>query len=280
VVLTFAVGTASFTSGAALLLAAHGGPAAGVTVQCAVPRAILFAVVGSLIVLLSQAQRRQRELLARQALTLEQLTISRERNRLARELHDTLAHTLSALSVQLAALNASWEVDQAGARQRAQQAYDLTRTGLDEVRRALHALRASPVEALGLALALNRLATEAAARADLSLTFTVPATLPAIPFAVEQQCYRIVEEALNNVVRHAHAQHLRMACHQEGQGLTFVVADDGQGFAALAEPAAEHFGIMGMRERALLIGATLALHSRPHHGTTVQLTWPGERTPQ
>lgn len=277
VLVLFSVGTSFFTGVMALVLAAHGGPEPTAAVQDAIMRAILFTIVGSLIVLLSRSQRQQRELVANQALTLEQLTISRERNRLARELHDTLAHTLSALSVQLAALDATWDADPIGAHQRAQQAYTLTRQGLDEVRHALHALRASQVEALGLALALQHLANMAATRVDMELSCAVPATLPAIPVIVAEQCYRIVEEALNNVVRHAHAHQMRVECHHDGKKLTLIVADDGQGFDALSDPPPGHFGLIGMRERALLIGAAFVVQSRPQRGTTIRVTWQGER---
>jgi signal transduction histidine kinase len=93
--------------------------------------------------------------LARYATTVEQLTISHECNRMARDLHDTLAHTLSAVAVQLEALNAQFDSDTTGARETLRRTRELTRNGLQEVRRALNALRASPLEDLGLAQAIR-----------------------------------------------------------------------------------------------------------------------------
>jgi signal transduction histidine kinase len=99
-----------------------------------------------------------------------------------------------------------WDTDAAAARKALQQTRELTRNGLDEARRALHELRARPVEEL--ALALQRLAERAAHRAGLRLTFSAPPYVVGIRPEVEQHLYRVAEEALNNVVRHANARQL------------------------------------------------------------------------
>src|SRR5689334_14420819 len=108
---------------------------------------------------LIQRQREQRAALAdanrklaQYAAATEQLAISQERNRLARELHDTLAHSISGAAVQLEAVQALWDVQPGEARQMLDQALEVTQNGLTEARRALHSLRASPLEDLGLAL--------------------------------------------------------------------------------------------------------------------------------
>ena len=139
-------------------------------------RAVLFGMVGYIVVRLVRAGREQRAALTRAnrqlahyATTLEQLTISRERNRLARELHDTLAHTLSGVAVQLEAARSLWEGDPDGAKEMMDQSLASTRAGLGEARRAIHALRAAPVEDLGLALAIRELARSAAGRAEWDL---------------------------------------------------------------------------------------------------------------
>ncbi|HEV2237722.1 MAG TPA: sensor histidine kinase, partial [Ktedonobacterales bacterium] len=294
--LLMTAGTSLLAVVLALPLQAAGGPSITPTVQQAIGRFAIFMLVGSIIVQLSKAQRAQRDdearkraQLAQYATTLEVLAETRERNRLARELHDTLAHTLSAVSVQLKALDVQWESDPAGARSTLRQAQDLTRGGLDEARRALRGLRASPVEELGLALALRHAAEEAAARGRLVLAFAAPPQLTGLPPEVEQHLFRIGEEAINNVVRHARARRLEVTLAQPAGATALTVADDGLGFdpapAEGAMPpgwarqpsfpgAAPHYGLAGMRERALLLDAALTVRSRPGAGTTITVRAP------
>ena len=144
-------------------------------------RSLLFLLIGSIIVRLMRAQREQREALAkanielaRHATTIEQLATSRERNRLARELHDTLAHTLSGLAVQLEAIISIGEDDPKAIQGMLGQSLKTTRDGLHEARRAIQALRASPLEDMGLALALRSLAESAAERVGLALDLRLP----------------------------------------------------------------------------------------------------------
>src|SRR6185312_14246376 len=168
--------------------------------------------------------------LARYASALEQLAISRERNRIAREMHDTLAHTLSAVSVQLKALGVLWDSDPGEARRVLRATDDLTRSGLDEARRALHALRASPIEEMGLALALSRAAEEAKARGGFALIFSAPQQMTGLRPEVEQHLYRIGEEAINNIARHANARNVAVTLAQKDGATLLTVQDDGCGF--------------------------------------------------
>jgi signal transduction histidine kinase len=203
--------------------------------------------------------------------TLESLTISRERNRVARELHDTLAHTLSGLTVQLEAARAYWAVDPARAQALLDKAQDSARQGLQETRHALTALRASPLEDLGLALALRNLAEAAAARANLDLELSLPDSLPLMPPDVEQCLYRVAQEAIANVIYHADARHMKVALCRQSDSLELVVQDDGMGFAPDATVPPGHFGLAGMRERARLVAGHLTVQSQGGAGTTVRL---------
>ncbi len=248
-------------------------------------RLLLFTMCGYIVVRVTTAQRQQRiELaaknaqLAHYAATLEQLTITRERNRLAQELHDTLAHTLSALNVQLNALDVLWESNPQAARQKMKQMQELTRNGLNESRRALQALRASPIDELGLALALQRAAQTAAERAVAELTLTLPPNLAGIPPDVEQHIYRIAEEALNNIVRHTQAKHIALALQKSETAVTLGISDDGGGFDISETPLNGHYGIAGMKERAGLMNAVLELDSRLGMGTTIRLAVPLKET--
>lgn len=241
----------------------------------AVARLFIFGFAGYCIVRLTQAQRTSRReieqknaQLAHYALALEQLAITRERNRLARELHDTLAHTLSAVNVQLSALEVLWENDPSAARESLRKTQTLTRDGLNEARRALSALRASPLDELGLRLALERLAAQAAQRAGTALTLDLPTQIGALRPEVEQCIYRIAEEALNNAVRHAGARALALSLRAEAGQIILRVSDDGAGFDASASPNG-HYGLIGMRERAALVNGTLTIDSAADKGTQV-----------
>lgn len=173
-------------------------------------RTPFYLLIGYVIVRLVPAQRQQRRALtqtnaqlAQYATTLEQLAVSRERNRLAGELHDTLAHTLSGTAVQLEAIKIVWQTDPTQAQAMLEQSSQAIRTGLTETRRALRALRASPLEELGLALAVRSLAESVAAQTGARLDWHEPEQVDNLTPAVEQGVYRIAQEALANVAKHA-----------------------------------------------------------------------------
>ncbi|NNJ12717.1 sensor histidine kinase [Chloroflexales bacterium ZM16-3] len=211
--------------------------------------------------------------LAQYAAATEQLGVSQERNRLARELHDTLAHSLSGVTVELQAVQSLWDVNPGHARHLLSHALQAAESGLTEVRRALQALRASPLEDLGLALAVRDLATSAAVRASLRLDLDLPSRLLGIAPEVEQCVYRVAQEGLANVVRHADATSLRVALHCGTGGLTLTITDDGRGF----DPASvngTHYGLRGLHERAEMLGASLHVASAPQEGTTIRLLVP------
>lgn len=215
--------------------------------------------------------------LAQYAAAIEQLAVSQERIRLARELHDTLAHSLSGMAVQLEAVDALWEVDPREARQILDQARRASQSGLTEARRSLQALRASPLEDLGLGLAMRVLAKEVAARASLRLDLDVQDHLQNLAPEVEQCIYRVAQEALTNVARHADAKSLRVALRFESGALTLTIADDGRGFDPAAVKRAR-YGLQGLRERAEMVGAILHVTSSTPEGTLIRLVVPHAET--
>lgn len=279
VILGFIFGTAALEWGIFALLAAGDGPAMDLITEEVLIRVTLFGAVGYVVMRLSEAQRGQRDILAQKnaqlanyAITLEQLAISRERNRVARELHDTLAHTLSAASVQLEALGVLLDTaDLDAARANLTLTQDVMRNGLQEARRALRALRVSPLDDLGLSRALRQLAESTAAQANLKLGLHLPNEIDALPAEAEQHIYRIAEEALTNVVRHADAQTLSVDLTQVNGHMALTIRDDGVGFDQHQPPVEGKFGLLGMRERALLCDSTLTIDSRPQQGTTITL---------
>lgn len=240
----------------------------------------MFLLLGYIITRMMQVQRERRDFLTRAnvqltryATTLEQLAVSRERNRLARELHDTMAHALSAVSVQLEAVDSAWEVAPEQARALLHKSLAQTRSGLTETRRALQALRASPLDDLGLALAVRNLAEASARRTGMALNLAVDTELTDLPPDVEQGIYRVAQEAVENVVKHANASQLDVTLTQEDGQVTLRIGDNGLGFDTAAASVNGHYGVRGMNERADVMGAQFAIQSQPGQGTEVRLVW-------
>jgi len=277
-VIFFSGGMAVLTLGLHLFFFRPGGPSLLPPITVVIMQTISFLVVGYFISTLMRMLQQQQAALAQAnaqlinyAATQEDLTISRERNRMARELHDTLAHTLSALSVQLETINAYCEVDPAAAQRMLVTALSVTRAGLQETRRALKSLRASPLDDLGLVQALRQIATETATRANLRLNLQLPERLPPLSAALEQCLYRVTQEATANVAHHANAQTLTVHLSVNSD-ITLRISDDGCGFSPQQAESAGHFGMAGMRERAQLVGGTVSITSQPGQGTTMLLT--------
>lgn len=276
-VIVFSAGIALFTLGLHVYFYRPGGPSLLPPVTVLIIQTISFLFVGYFVSALIRRLKQQQAALAKAnaqlsdyAAAVEELAISRERNRMARELHDTLAHTLSALSVQLETVKAYWEVDLPTAQRWLDRSLAATRSGLQETRRALKSLRASSLDDMGLSLALRQMAAETAARANLQFTFSAPEHPPALSPATEQCVYRVAQEAIANVAHHASATKLavQLACNGV---VALEVSDDGRGFDPRLAESAGHFGLSGMRERAQLAGGELSISSQPGRGTRVRL---------
>ncbi|MHC1739851.1 MAG: sensor histidine kinase [Anaerolineaceae bacterium] len=238
---------------------------------------ISFVIVGYFInILVQQLNNQKNELseankkLVDYASTLENLTISRERNAMARELHDTVAHTLSGLSVQLETTRAFLDVDPDTAKSMLDRSLIATRSGLQETRRALQSLRAMPLEDLGLIKALEEIAESAAKRGNLQVELHLPKVDLRLPEAYEQVIYRITQEALNNILHHANAKKVQLSLNRYQEEIQLFIEDDGVGFNP-DQQYVNHFGLVGMRERAELVGGTFNIHSEVGKGTQVQL---------
>jgi signal transduction histidine kinase len=241
-------------------------------------RVVLLCIVPLIVSVLAARERQYlaavqgaHERFQRHAAAEEQLAASRERNRLARELHDTLAHSLAALSVQLEAVRTLLVHDPARAQEVVAEAAELARRGLQESRQAIQALRADPVETLGLATAIETELRTFEARTGIATTFHVAGREGELTADEAQVFWRIAEEALANIERHAEATRVTMRLAMGADRVDLEVADDGVGFDAAAVPD-DRFGLLGMRERAAIIGATLDLSSVPGKGTHIWLT--------
>ena len=243
---------------------------------------IAFLLVGHMIVSLVKVQREQRQSLtqanqrlAQYASTVEQLTISRERNRLARELHDVLAHTLSGVAVELEGLRAMLGRDPERSKELLNNSLQAVREGLTETRRALEELRAQPLEDLGLALAVRSLAESYASRDDFQVELGIDNDLGDYPADVQQCIYRIAQEALANVAEHAKAQRVQVILKKDKDQLQLIIKDDGKGFDPDDPGNKQHYGLLGMRERAEMIGGILSIESHGGAGTQVTFSYKG-----
>lgn len=242
-------------------------------------RTVLFFFVGNMINNLMQVQRRQNTRLVQYAATIEQLTISRERNRVARELHDVLAHTMSGVAVELEGVRAILHVDTDQAETLLNHSLSAVREGLNETRRALQALRASPLEDLGLGLAIKNLTETIAGPASLITNVQIDKDIPDYPNEIQQAFYRVAQEALTNVVTHAQASWVQVSLTQEGTILKLQVQDDGIGFDEKTIDSQQKYGLLGIRERAEIIHGHLSIESKIGAGTVMLFLYdanPGE----
>jgi signal transduction histidine kinase len=239
-------------------------------------RSLAFGTVGHIVHMLMETQRAQRKKLiqanlqlAEHATTLEQLATSRERNRLARELHDTLAHTLSGQIVTLEALKLDLNKDDQTF-ETINHLLETARTGLTETRRALKDLRSQQLEDLGFSIALTNLVQDAAARANAEPSIHIQNNLPHITQELEQCIFRISQEALENIVRHSDAAKIEMQVFYKTPDLWVKISDDGKGFSKSILKRNNSLGIKGMKERAQEFGGQLTLSSVPTQGTTLE----------
>jgi signal transduction histidine kinase len=240
---------------------------------------VVFLAVGFFIsFLMSRIRKQQQSLeeanlsLKHYASTLDQLATTRERSRLSRELHDTLAHTLSGLAVQLETVKAYWDVDRDMSHSSLEASLATAHSGLEETRRALKALRASPLDDLGFTGALRKMIQDTATRANLNLSLSMPDNLPVLSPDVEQCIYRITQEAITNVVNHAQAKNLNVKLEIIRDKLILTIQDNGVGFSVEKSKYSSRLGLTGMRDRAELIGGILDIVSQPGLGTMIRLS--------
>lgn len=206
-----------------------------------------------------------------------QSAILAERNRMAREIHDTLAQGFTGIVVQLeAAEDVLGEADPA-ARQHLGRARALARESLAEARRSVYALRLPALEHAPLPAALRASVEALAAATALAVEWSVDAGWPALPVDLELDLLRIGQEAVTNVLRHAQARTVGVALKAEPEHLTLEISDDGRGL----DPAGPRggFGLLGMQERAARHGGVLAVRSRPTGGTTIRCRVPRPTEP-
>lgn len=201
-----------------------------------------------------------------------ELATLRERERLARDLHDSLGHSLVALSVQLEAIQRLYKVDPERASAQVDELKNLTRASMDELRRSLAGLRAPGLGERKLHEALQTLCVDAGQRAHLEIHCDADEHVNSLPPAHAETLWRAAQEALTNVERHAQARHVTVTLKVETHTALLTIQDDGRGFPPNAENQSGHFGLRGMRERVEGLGGTLTLAN--NNGSNLRVSLP------
>jgi signal transduction histidine kinase len=220
---------------------------------------IVFVVVFTRI---AAGERRARaslgeayRLLRENAAQVEELAVTRERNRLAREIHDSLGHYLTVVNVQIGAAQAIFNQDSKRALDHLSKAQTLTQEGLTEVRRSVAALRASPAESRPLPEALAKLVEQWNAT-GMRAILTIVGTPRQLSPQADLTLYRAAQEALTNVSRHAHATQVELTLnYADDESVLLAAQDDGGG----SNDYAAGFGLLGVRERAQLLGGEVRI---------------------
>ncbi len=194
--------------------------------------------------------------------------IVEERERLALEMHDTLAQSYAGLGFQLEAL-CSQAAPESQMRSRLESTVHMVRAGHQEARRNIAAMRPGNLEQLGLAKALEHAARTIVQGGSIHVSMSVSGEPRPLPLRIADTLYRIGQEAIANAVRHGHPKHISLKLIYARPSVRLAVRDDGQGFSV--DEAAAGFGIRGMLRRAESIHASFRIHSAPGRGTAVHI---------
>jgi len=223
------------------------------------------------VVVLDRRVRRQTRIIQEK---IKHAGVLEERDRIAREFHDTLEQELAAITIQLDAVEAQFNGSPETARRLLELARNMTRRSLSEARRSVWDLRSHLLENSDLATALTEMITPLATASGLDITIHstgVPHKLSAI---TEHNFLRITQEALANALKHSGAKKVSVALNYEQSQVQLRLHDDGQGFdpTTTGQASGGHFGLLDMRERAEKIGGRFSLNSQPGSGTEILIT--------
>ncbi len=199
------------------------------------------------------------------------LAILEERQRLARDLHDAVNQSLFSAGLIAEVLPRLWERDQEEARRSIEDLRRLTRGAQAEMRALLAELRPSTLTDSNLSDLLHLLGNALSGRTNIPVAVTVTGEFN-LPAEVQVAFYRVCQETLNNVAKHAKASQVEINLKQEGAVIELHIRDDGQGFDP-KQTFSGHYGLSMMRERAEAVGALLSVASQPGHGTELAIRW-------
>jgi signal transduction histidine kinase len=204
-----------------------------------------------------------------------QIAVTEERNRLAREIHDTLAQSFAGIVLHGEVLSSSLGSNKLRTKRALLQMQKLARSGLEEARRSVQALRPKALDGTALPEALEQAAQRICGDAKLSCKFRQRGKRINLSGEVQNELFRIAQEALTNVVKHAQAKSVCISLESQARRVSLIIKDDGIGLATAEPPDQRHgFGMGTMRERAKGIGGQLHVESRLGRGTTIRVEVP------
>jgi len=196
-----------------------------------------------------------------------------ERNRMAREIHDTLAQEFAGILLHLEAINGLDSCENAS--EYLARARELAKSGLEDARRMLLGLRPKSLEGADLSDALNKLAQRFSRDCGVNCALSVSGRSQKLPADIENELYRVAQEALCNVRRHSRAGSVSILLGYTSAGVVLSIKDNGQGFAMKQpEPGAHGFGLPTMCERASRLGGRMDINSRQGSGTEIRMSVP------
>lgn len=228
--------------------------------------------------LLAQSRRMHEQMrsLARQVLSAQE----EERREISRELHDEIAQTLAGISMQLAGLKEAAALNTHGLNRKIAATQRLVERSVDTVHRFARGLRPALLDDLGLIPALRSYLKALKDRHELRIHFTATADVETLVGAKRLVFYRVAQEALTNVIRHAEAKTINLHVTKVPGGIQMEVTDDGKSFQPdriFASKKNKRIGLLGMRERVEMVGGRLVIESVPGKGTTVRAEIPFNR---
>lgn len=230
------------------------------------------------------------ERLAESALQEQELAVLRERTRLAREMHDTLGHALVLMSVKLEVLQRLRTRDPERSERELEATKEIVRTSMSELRASIANLRSPTLERQSVCQALSHFAQAMAQRANLHVTYELSEDVEGLPEQVEETLWKVGQEALTNIEKHAQAQNAVLhMCRHDGRVL-LRIEDDGVGLptayyqqrangTSIASSPQGHYGICGMIERVKKSGGEMTMRPRVERGTVIEIELPLVETP-
>jgi signal transduction histidine kinase len=203
-----------------------------------------------------------------------------ERNRIARELHDTLEQELAGITMQLDLATDCFKKAPRVAQQALETARDMSRHSMLEARRSVWDLRCQLLQDGDLVSALKQIVEPLVPRGQTNVDFKIQGSPVRLPGSVEMNLLRIGQEAVANALKHGRARAVSIELWYGAASVNLAVSDDGQGFPAGQSSPAGHFGLLDMRERAQSMGSALRIESEPGRGTRITVEVPVAQPPE
>jgi signal transduction histidine kinase len=234
-----------------------------------------FLMVFGLVILFLQllvdaviAQKRSQEQLRKYALQIEELATVQERNRIARDIHDSLGHSLTIFNIHLEAAVRLFDTDPNEAKALLQEAKQVGKQSLQDVRESVMLLRTDPLQGKSLEVAIAMLISEFQKTTGITPIYKFEASPSSnLPNALRYTIYRLIQESLTNICKHSHASEVAIAIQKTTDRIQLTVRDNGKGFDLKDQPTG--FGLQGMRERVVELSGELTIKSAPNQGCCI-----------